>query len=110
MHHVVFVAGAQCEDAQGQREIARRTYSFILQHFMYLGKWLWRYHLEGGSLWKDIIDARYGVDWGGWCSKEVRGGVWCGFMEVYKEGMTMFCKSNSLCSWRGHSYKILAIL
>ncbi|KAG6649906.1 hypothetical protein CIPAW_06G006500 [Carya illinoinensis] len=40
-----------------------------------LGKWLWRYHSEGGSLWKEIIDARYGTAWGGWCSNEVRGGM-----------------------------------
>ncbi|KAG6665487.1 hypothetical protein CIPAW_02G164600 [Carya illinoinensis] len=55
-----------------------------------LGKWLWRYHLEGGSLRKEIIDARYGAALGGWCSNEVRGGAWRGFMEIHKEWVVLF--------------------
>lgn len=38
-----------------------------------LGKWLWRYQMEGNSLWREVIDHKYGCVWGGWCSKEGRG-------------------------------------
>lgn len=37
-----------------------------------LGKWLWRYQMEGDSLWREFIDRKYGGDWGEWCSKEGR--------------------------------------
>lgn len=30
-----------------------------------LGKWLQRYHLEGDSLWREVVDCKYGSDWGG---------------------------------------------
>ncbi|KAJ9677520.1 hypothetical protein PVL29_022489 [Vitis rotundifolia] len=45
-----------------------------------LGKWSWKFAVEGNSLWKQVIIDKYGVDEAGWCSKEVRGtygvGVW----------------------------------
>ncbi|KAL4637913.1 hypothetical protein ACB092_03G112400 [Castanea dentata] len=36
-----------------------------------LGKWLWSYALETNTLWKRVIEAKYGNIWGGWCMKKV---------------------------------------
>ena len=33
-----------------------------------LVKWLWRYGVERGALWRKVIDVKYGSMWGGWCS------------------------------------------
>ena len=38
-----------------------------------LGKWLWQYGSDREALWRQVVDAKYGSMWGGWCSKEVRG-------------------------------------
>ena len=34
-----------------------------------LGKWLWRYAIEPESLWRRVIDSKYGSMWGGWYSQ-----------------------------------------
>ena len=60
-----------------------------------LGKWLWRYHLEEGSLWRDTIDARHSVAWGGWCSKEVSGGYGVGLWKYIRKGWPCFV--NQVC-------------
>ena len=31
-----------------------------------LGKWLWRYGLDTDALWRRVIEAKCGDDWGGW--------------------------------------------
>lgn len=31
-----------------------------------LGKWLWRFSMDQGSLWHSIILSRYGQDGNGW--------------------------------------------
>lgn len=54
-----------------------------------LGKWLWRYHLEGESLWKEVVDSRYGGARGGWCTNVVRG-AWRGFVEIFRGGWQCF--------------------
>lgn len=36
------------------------------------GKWLWRFMMEQGILWRRIIEARDGVDDHGWFSKILR--------------------------------------
>ena len=36
-----------------------------------LGKWLWRYGLDIDALWRRVIEAKCGDDWGGWCTKKV---------------------------------------
>ena len=40
------------------------------------GKWLWRFGLEENKLWSWVISVNYGEEWGGWCSKLVRGVQW----------------------------------
>ena len=39
-----------------------RTFNVAL-----LGKWLWRFGQESDALWHQVIEAKYGCDWGGWC-------------------------------------------
>ena len=40
-----------------------RTFNIAL-----LGKWLWRFGQERDALWRQVIEVKYGCDWGGWCS------------------------------------------
>ena len=42
-------------------------------NFAFLAKWLWRYGLENDVLWRRVIVAKYGNQWGGWCIKSVSG-------------------------------------
>jgi hypothetical protein len=45
-----------------------------------LGKWLWRFAHEEGAWWKSVLVAKYGSEWGGWCSRGIPGphgvGLW----------------------------------
>ena len=45
-----------------------------------MGKWSWCFAKERWALWHSVINARYGVKEGGWCSCIARGaygvGVW----------------------------------
>uniref|UniRef100_A0A2N9EUU7 Reverse transcriptase domain-containing protein n=1 Tax=Fagus sylvatica TaxID=28930 RepID=A0A2N9EUU7_FAGSY len=36
-----------------------------------LGKWLWRYSMEPTSLWRQVIDSKYGSQGNFWCSNRV---------------------------------------
>jgi hypothetical protein len=38
-----------------------------------LGKRLWRFGHEEHSLWRQVIESKYGIKRGGWCSDEARG-------------------------------------
>ena len=40
-----------------------RTFNVAL-----LGKWLWRFGQERDALWRQVIEVKYGCDWGGWYS------------------------------------------
>lgn len=37
------------------------------------GKWLWRYVVEGGAFWRQVVDRKYGSLVGKGCSKVVTG-------------------------------------
>ena len=45
-----------------------KTWSF---NSALLGKWLWRYGMKTDSLWRRVIEAKYGNIWGGQCTKKV---------------------------------------
>ena len=45
-----------------------RTFNVAL-----LGKWLWRFGQERDALWQQVIEVKYGCDWGGWCSSSFSG-------------------------------------
>ena len=34
---------------------------------------MWGYGIEGDALWRRVIEAKYGNDWSGWCTKPVAG-------------------------------------
>jgi hypothetical protein len=36
-----------------------------------LSKWLWRFGHEEHFLWRQVIDSKYGLKRGDWCSEEV---------------------------------------
>ena len=36
-----------------------------------LGKWLWWFGKEVHRLWHQVIATKYGVDSGGWCTRDV---------------------------------------
>ena len=57
-----------------------------------LGKWLWRFAIEGAAWWKKLVVAKYDIMKGGCCSKEVGGshgvGVWKGIRggwDIFKQ-------------------------
>uniref|UniRef100_A0A2N9GN59 Reverse transcriptase domain-containing protein n=1 Tax=Fagus sylvatica TaxID=28930 RepID=A0A2N9GN59_FAGSY len=43
-----------------------------------LGKWLWRFGLEEHHLWRRVLVAKYGVDFGGWRTSRTRSPYGCG--------------------------------
>ena len=42
-----------------------------------LGKWMWRFEGKETHLWRRVIVAKYGLDWGGWISKKTKGTHGC---------------------------------
>uniref|UniRef100_A0A2N9G8A9 Reverse transcriptase zinc-binding domain-containing protein n=1 Tax=Fagus sylvatica TaxID=28930 RepID=A0A2N9G8A9_FAGSY len=42
-----------------------------------LGKWLWKFGREETNLWRWVIVAKYGCEWGGWMSGNPRGTHGC---------------------------------
>ena len=56
-----------------------------------LCKWNWRFVVEIESLWRLVISRKFGVEEGGWCTREVREGYGVGlWKEIRKEGSRMF--------------------
>ena len=49
-----------------------------------LGKWLWRFAMEGDRLWRQVIVAKHGLAWGNWWTDRVvqphGRGLWKGIM------------------------------
>uniref|UniRef100_A0A2N9FLS3 Reverse transcriptase domain-containing protein n=1 Tax=Fagus sylvatica TaxID=28930 RepID=A0A2N9FLS3_FAGSY len=43
-----------------------------------LGKWLWRFVVEGDRLWRRVVASRHGAVHGGWGTGQVRGSYGCG--------------------------------
>ncbi|KAG2696954.1 hypothetical protein I3760_07G084700 [Carya illinoinensis] len=57
-----------------------------------LGKWLWRFSKEPESLWKLLIEKKYGGLWGDWCTSEVRGPHGVGLWKHIRRGWGVFCR------------------
>ena len=67
--------------------------SFFILNRALLCKLSWRFAVERESLWKLVISRKFGVERGGWSTREVREvyevGLW---KEIRKEGSLMFKK------------------
>ena len=57
-----------------------------------LAKWLWRYGLENDALWRRVIGAKYGNEWGGWCTKSVSGEYGVCLWKFIRSGWVNFSK------------------
>ena len=58
--------------------------SFVALNKALLGKWIWRFAIEGEPLWKQVIIGKYGVEDGGWCSRGVREGYGVGVWKTIR--------------------------
>ncbi|KAG6732890.1 hypothetical protein I3842_01G199300 [Carya illinoinensis] len=55
-----------------------------------LGKWLWQYSREPDSLWKLLVEKKYGGLWGDWCTREARGAYGVGLWKHIRRGWGAF--------------------
>ena len=56
-----------------------------------LGKWLWHYATERGAWWKAVVEAKYGCNWGRWCSMDPPRSYGVGLL---KKGVEVFLESH----------------
>ena len=73
----------------------------ILFNKALLGKWLWRFGVEDSHLWRRVIVAKYGLEWGGWHSKSYRGTHGCGLWKSISIGWDVFLKHIEFSAGRG---------
>ena len=57
-----------------------------------LGKWLWRYVMETDALWRRVIEAKYGNNWDGWCTKKVTSPYGVSLWRLIRGGWLNFSK------------------
>jgi hypothetical protein len=51
-----------------------------------LGKWLWKFANEEDAWWRKLVEAKYDLMRGGWCSKEVGGSYGVGVWKCIRRG------------------------
>lgn len=60
-----------------------------------LAKWIWRFVVDNGNLWREVIDVKYGHEWGNWWIRDVKGihgvGVWKAIMGECNEMKKRCC-------------------
>uniref|UniRef100_A0A2N9I593 Reverse transcriptase domain-containing protein n=1 Tax=Fagus sylvatica TaxID=28930 RepID=A0A2N9I593_FAGSY len=67
-----------------------------------LGKWLWRFGREEAHLWRRVIVAKYGEEWGGWISKKPRGAHGCSLWKGIMSGWDFFHQHVKLVAGLGN--------
>ena len=67
-----------------------------------LGKWLWCFGKEVHRLWHQVIATKYGVDSGGWCTRDVRGTHGCGLRKNIRAGVKSFFRQVEYVVGEGH--------
>ena len=55
-----------------------------------LGKWLWRFANEEDAWWRKLVEVKYDIMRGGWCSKEVGGSYGVGVWKCIRKGWDNF--------------------
>jgi hypothetical protein len=55
-----------------------------------LGKWLWRFANEEEAWWRTLVEVKYNIMRGGWCSKEVGGPYGVGVSKCIRRGWDNF--------------------
>ena len=71
-----------------------------------LSKCSWRFVVQKGAFWNDVIRDKYGEVAGGWCSSEVREGYGVGLWKAIRRWWLLV--SNSLfCGWKWEKGEIL---
>uniref|UniRef100_A0A2N9EPP1 Reverse transcriptase zinc-binding domain-containing protein n=1 Tax=Fagus sylvatica TaxID=28930 RepID=A0A2N9EPP1_FAGSY len=75
--------------------------NLILFNKALLGKWLWRFGTEEDHLWRRVIAAKYGLEWGGWQSKPCRGSHGCGLWKSISMGWGAFWEKIEFFVGRG---------
>ena len=67
-----------------------------------LGKWMWRFGREEDHLWRRVIAAKYGVDWGSWISKKANGPHGCSLWKGILSGWDFFKQHVELVAGLGN--------
>ena len=58
-------------------------------------KWCWRFANERDCLWRKVIRSKFGEDYGGWSSGDIKGGFGVGlWKEIRKEWIYLFQNTN----------------
>ena len=57
-----------------------------------LAKWLWHYGMENDALWRRVIGAKYGNEWGGWCTQSMSGAYGVCMWKSIRRGWLNFSK------------------
>uniref|UniRef100_A0A2N9GEV9 TIR domain-containing protein n=1 Tax=Fagus sylvatica TaxID=28930 RepID=A0A2N9GEV9_FAGSY len=66
-----------------------------------LGKWLWRFGREDSHLWRRVIAAKYGLEGGGWFSKQPKGTHGCSLWKGIMLGRDRFRSHIELVAGKG---------
>jgi hypothetical protein len=67
-----------------------------------LGKWMWRFGREEDQLWRRVIAAKHGVEWGGWISKKATGAHGCSLWKGILSGWDNFKQHVELVAGLGN--------
>ena len=66
-----------------------------------LCKWCWRFANERESLWRKVIRSKFGEDYGGWSSGDIKGGFGVGLWKDIKKEWTHLCQNTYLALGNG---------